>query len=429
LGAALRRADSAAYGNRIADATADARAAAALLPLQGVLPGVRVEAGWGRTTDPLAAFGYVLRQRAVTPAAFDPATLNAPGGRSNVAGGLVLEQPILNPEAWAGRAAAGREAAAARAAADWFRASTRTAVVRAYWGAVFAREAVATLETALATAQQHVREAEAMARNGMVTRSDVLLAQVRAGGVEARLVAARSEALLAVQRLADLLGADDAPWTLPPALPPAARLRGAVAADTAAEPATAERADVRAAQSGLGAADAGVRRAAARWLPRVSGFGRLDWNAPSALFAGRASWTVGVMAQWSPFTGASELAELRAARARAAGAAAALEGTRRQASLEVAQADAALAVASVQLDIAERAIAQAAEAHRIVTRRYDGGLASVVELFDAHAAETEARLAQTGAQYQLLTAFAARRQAHGLDLDPLIALDPPESRP
>src|SRR5690242_13714037 len=100
---AFREADRAAYGNRIAAGTSAAAQAQALAPLKGILPSVRIEAGYLRTTDPIGVFGSSLRQRAVTEANFDPQRLNYPSPVGNYQGGLVLEQPLINADAWTGR--------------------------------------------------------------------------------------------------------------------------------------------------------------------------------------------------------------------------------------------------------------------------------------------------------------------------------------
>src|SRR5512138_2731437 len=90
LADALRRAETAGYVNRIAEADARARAGAAALPLRGILPTVRVEGGYVRTTDPLAAFGSTLRQRTVTVDAFAPDRLNDPTAIGNLGSALVV---------------------------------------------------------------------------------------------------------------------------------------------------------------------------------------------------------------------------------------------------------------------------------------------------------------------------------------------------
>jgi outer membrane protein TolC len=423
LAEALRRADSGAYANRIAAAESRARAGEAALPLKGVLPAVRLEGGYVRTTDPLGAFGATLRQRTVTPAAFDPARLNDPDAIGNLGSALVVEQPIFNADALFGRRAAARGSAAAKAAERWARTGTAVDVVRAYYGAVLAAERVAALDTAARAAHAHERAAASQYRNGLATRSDVLLAGVRAGQVDADLIAARGAARMARAQLAVALGAPgDTSFTLPDHLPDTAAIaRLATTPEDSAS--VAARADVQAARLALDAARADQQRASSLYLPRVNSFGRLDWNTAGTPFGGKEAWTAGVMVSWAPFSGGVELAERRMASARRAAAAASAEAAEARGRLEQQEAENALEVALARMAITGQAVAQSGEAHRIVARKYEGGLATAVELFDAAAEETGARLGYADARYQAVVALAQRRRAAGLDLDPLTTLD------
>ncbi|MBX7119554.1 MAG: TolC family protein, partial [Gemmatimonadaceae bacterium] len=233
----------------------------------------------------------------------------------------------------------------------------------------------------------------------------------------------------ALRALAMLVGDPTAALAVPSALPSADAIRSLVAADTAAPGTTtadlgeALRADVRAAELGARAARADAWRARALYLPRLNGFARYDWNDPSGLFANSRSWTAGVMATWTPFAGASEIAAGRAASARARAAEAQREAATANAALEQARTREALTVALAALTIAERAVAQSAEALRIVSRKYDGGLATISDLLEAQALQTQARLGEAFARYTLITAAAERRQALGGDPTYLAALD------
>ena len=423
---AFAEATRAGYTNRIAAGNAAAQRAQTLAPLKGILPNVRVEAGFLRTTDPTAVFGTTLRQRGVTQASFDPARLNYPGATGNYQTGIVLEQPLLNADAWTGRRAAVHAADATRATEEWTRLSTRVDVVRAYYGAVLAGERVEALRAAARAAHAHVAQAEAMVKQGLVTKSDALLASVRAGDVDAQLAEAEGAASTTRRQLAVLLGrgADDLPNAFVQAkhLPASQRIRAEVAGDTVAR-AAEPRADVRAASDALSAARGDALRAKASLLPRLNGYARYDWNSASGLYADDRNWTVGVQASWSPFAGASELADMGATAGRARAAQAQVEAARANAQLEIEQTRTALAIALTRLDIAEQATAQSTEAHRIVGRKYAGGLASVVELLDAQAAETESVLALSAARWGAIVAAAERRRALGLDPASLASLD------
>jgi len=419
LARAFAIADSQAYGNRLAHAARDLRAGERDQTLKGLLPSLRVEGGWMRTTDPLSAFGFTLRQRGVSQASFDPSALNAPEPISNIAAGLVAEVPLLNPDVWLGRRAADAAVRAAEEMTRWTRAAGRLDVVRAYFGGILARDHVAALEAGWAAAQSHVRSARSLYEQGIVTRSDVLLAEVKAGQLEAQLLSVRGREAIALRQLAVVLGiAEPGTLSLPAALPDLAPL---TRIDPQSMPGL--RADVAAAQAGAEAARHDVARATALLLPRVNSFGRLDWNQPRTGFGGRPSWTIGVMASWSLFGGGSELVARRAAMARAASAATEAEAAEARAALELAERRNDLEVALATTAIASRAVDQAAEAHRIVSRKYQGGLATVTELLEASAVETHARVERSASIYRAITAAAAWRVTLGLDASDLTLLD------
>jgi outer membrane protein TolC len=422
---ALREADRSAYGNRIAAGTAGAQHAQVLASLEGVLPNVRFEAGYVRTTDPIAVFGATLRQRTITQANFDPQRLNFPSALGNYQSAFIVEQPLLNADAWAGRRAALHAAGASRAVQEWTRLSTRADVVRAYYGTVLATERVATLQTAARAAHAHAAQADAMVKQGLVTKSDALLAAVRAEQVDAQLAEARGGAATALRQLAVMVGRDGSAAVdlgLRIRLPSTEHIRAAVAGDTAVLLGQT-RSDVRAATEGMAAARTDALRARSTLLPRLNGFARYDWNSASGLYAGDHNWTVGVMASWSPFGGPSKIADIQATAGRAAAADAQADAASANARLDVEQTRIALGVALTQLEIAERAATQSAEAHRIVSRKYEGGLASVVELLDAQAVETQSALALSQARWATIAADAARRLALGIDPATLASLD------
>ena len=426
LAAALHRADQSAFGNRVVAGTADERKAQALAPLKGILPSVHVEAGYVRTTDPVGAFGTTLRQRTIAQADFAPAHLNYPGAIGNYQGGIVVEQPLMNADAWLGRRAALLAWDASRASESWTRLSIRVDVVRSYYGVVLAAERATMLRSAVRAAHAHQIQAEAMTRQGMVTRSDALLAAVRAGEMDAQLAEADGAATTARRQLAVLLGGDGtdqrADLTAPTQLPSADRIRAVVGADTASingQP----RADVDAASRGLDAARADALRARSTYLPRINSFARYDWNSPNTPYGGDRNWTAGVMASWNLFAGASEIADVRSASAREGQARAGADAAQANARLDVEQTRTALAVALARLAIAERAVAQSAEAHRIVGRKYEGGLATVVELLDAQTAETQSTLSFAQSRYAVIVSAAERRRAVGSDPATLVALD------
>ncbi|MDQ8155523.1 MAG: TolC family protein [Gemmatimonadota bacterium] len=421
LGDALRIARTHAYANRAASATATAAAATATGALRGVLPGVSAEASVLRTNEPIAAFGFALKQRGVSQASFAPQALNHPSAITNVGTGLLLELPLANADAWFGLRSARAAASAATASAQWTASTVSENVIHAYFGAVVATQLARTMADAETAAREHVRSAELAATNGFVTSSDALLARVRAGDVTVQRIEAESRARLARAGLATLLGVPaDTAVSLPEALPTPtlvrARLANAVESHT--------RGDVLAASEARRAASLDLKRAQGALLPRINGFARYDWNAPSRIGGGSPAWTIGAAASWSLFGGGRELADIRSAQARLYVAEAGADGAAAAAELALRSTDENVTVAFARAAIADTAVDHAAEAMRIVRRKYDGGIAVISELLDAAAAHTQTRLMQADASYRLIAAIAARLRARGADPAALAILDP-----
>ncbi len=427
LTGAIREADQRAFGNRVAAAVVAAQRARARLPIAGILPSARIETGLIRTTDPIAAFGTTLRQRLVTPAAFDPARLNDPVAVTNLQSGLIIELPVLNLDAWTAVRAARTAANASSAAADWGAVNTRADVVRAYYGAVLSTEKIATLTQVQRAADAAKRQVQAMMQQGLVTKADMLQAQVRSAEIASQLIGARNDAVTARQRLALLLGrVDDVPLALPSALPSEASVRALAVHDSIpqrTEESVAGRGDVRATRAAAAAAQLDRRRAESALLPRVNSFARYDWNAPSGLFAGRKNWTVGVLASWSLFGGHRELVDLVVASARTVGARAESDAAFAAGRLDADTTRRAVAVALERLDLAQLVDEQSREAHRLVEKRYVGGLAAFAELLSAETSATSAALARSAARYAVIDAITMHRRAIGADPAELSALE------
>ncbi len=411
------------YGTRAARADARAAAADVTATLPGFLPQLRVEGGAARTTDPIGVFGARLRQRSVTAADFDPARLNRPEALPLVTGALVLEQPLLAPQALMGRRAASLAADAGRAMSERHLQAALLDATRAYFGAMVARASVTALDSAVVAAQAAVQQAETLERNGVVTRSDMLLAQVRLSEFEAQRATARGQAVVARLALAVQMGTPgDTTGALPAEMASAERIAQLLATNWP-DASTTRRPDVEAAQLGAAAARANVRRANARWLPTVGAMVRSDWASTNTPFGGAPFWTAGVMVSLPVFSGGGDLADRQRATAQANAAEARADGAQAMADLEVTRARIDRTVAMERLALAERAYGQSVEGLRLVQRRYDGGLAAVSELLGAGAARAAAQLSSVTARHDVLVSLAAERVALGLDLTPLYAID------
>lgn len=408
---ALALSDSLGFSNRLAHQETEDAKGQAMSSLSGLLPTVRAEAGAGATDDPMGSFGTLLGQRRVSAASFDPARLNDPEAIPGWNAAVVAEVPLVNLDAWQGRRAGTRMAEAKAVQEKEVRYRTHAQVVEAWFAVRVAREAVSTWSAASAAALSHARAAEAVRRNGMANRSDLLMAQVKVGEIEANLRKARTDAALAKESLGLLLGGVDPGWEPDSGIVPDSVLK-AFASGTGDSGSSLS-------QAALGsladAADADLGRARAVFLPRLDGQARLDWKGRDSPWQRDPSWSLGVVASWTVFRGGGDWGRALSARARLEQARLGLASRRSREALEIRSSKARLQAALDQMDLVARSLEQAEEAHRITSRRYEEGLATLSELFEAQAMEIRLRLGRSSAHQECAAALADLALLRGRD--------------
>ncbi len=122
-------------------------------------------------------------------------------------------------------------------------------------------------------------------------------------------------------------------------------------------------------------------------------------------------WMVSGVLQWNLFSGLSDRARVAGARLEQRKLTAALEETRRRIELHVEQSYHSATSAYEALVPAQLASRSAAEAFRMVTRKYDQGVASQIEYLDARTTLTSARTGETIARYEYLIRLAELESA------------------
>ncbi len=394
-------------------ASARAKAQAPLEATRAFLPDLKLGVTGMRTTDPVAVFGLKLRQEAFTAGDLALDALNRPAAYDGYSSTGTVEMPLLAPEGLFGYAAARKGAEAGQAGAQRAAGATEYLVTQAYWDAQLARASLAALDEALASANAHAQQAEALEQQGMVTGLDARLARVRAADVQTQRLAARAQAENALSALKAMLALpEDAPLSLADSLAdarmPSCADGGSAACDVSA------RADLRAWRLGLEAASLGVKSAWAGHLPTLAAFGSLARHSERAPWgSGGGDWTVGIGLSWNPFPALSGVGSVRRARAERDEAAARLEDAERNASLQVLQARRMLEAAAERVTVATSAWQEAETALDQARLRYRTGTSPITELLDVQAATTSARLSLLSAQRDHAVAAAALDFAFG----------------
>lgn len=344
-------------------------------------PTVAADAGLTASDDPVAVFGTRLRQERFTEADFALDALNRPDPVSDWTAGLGARWAIGDAAAWAGREAARMEAAAAELGLDRRREGVAFRTHVLYLGALAAEAGATAAGTALEAARASLAAVRARREQGFLTDADLLQAEAEVAAARARRTDAARRARDARARLGVHLGWS--PDTLPRLTD--ALLDGDPETEITGGDRWAARADLRALDRAVDAADARASAASRSRLPALEAFGRLSSHAAGLADDRTAHWSAGVQVKLPVFTGFAVGGSLDQARAARRAAEAERRQRRLEARVEIREARRALDAAREGSEAAEAADRSATEARRLVRRRFQEGMATTTELLQADA--------------------------------------------
>lgn len=386
-----------------------------------------------KTDDALNAFGLKLSQRNATfgdfgagefnpsnPAVLSvaPQDLNHPEAVTNYNPRVELLVPVFNGgmvQAYVEQARA--YVRAAHAGDQLARQRVVKHVLMAYQGVHTARAFMKVTEEGRVAAEEYVRMIGQMLKQGMAVKSDLLSAQVNLDDIKLKQVTAKNAESAALDQLHLLLGKPlDEPLDVGPSVMPA-HLEG----DTAAlrQQALTGNEGLQALRHQLDGAGAAVDAAGAAGRPQFNVMLRRDYNDTN-LSLNAPSYTVAGVLSWNIFDGGT----VRAAKDRASAQRSELLARLRQAEegigYQVGEAWRRAREAEIAINARTLSAESAAEAQRLVKRRYENGIASLVELLAAQAQLDKTRADLVAAQYELAVQRAELKMAVGvLDVDHL----------
>ena len=305
------------------------------------------------------------------------------------------------------------EARAVAAETRVARADLRLEVVRAYWALVTATESVRVFEEGLTRADTHLSDVRSRFDNGLIPPNEVSSVEAERARQQMHLIEARNLRSSVLEDLRRLTGIT-ADITVQ-------RLSGSAGGPRPdGAPENPRRPEQDALRARVAAADERVSAVRAGRRPTVAFNAAADYANPNQRIFPRAdlwrtSWEVGVVATWPLWDGgrvAAESAEAaaaaRALRARQADMDAVIAAEIRQRRLDL---DSAHAV----LDAADVAVSSATEARRIVTERFNVGVATSTDVLDAQVVLLQAELDRTRALANIRLAEARLDRAAGVE--------------
>jgi outer membrane protein TolC len=399
---------------RAADRATDAAASGIEQARAGFLPSIELSESVLRGNNPVYAFGSLLNQGRFTAADFALDRLNHPDPITNWRTNLGGSVPLF----MGGRTRLGFEQAqlahqAVRTGRTRVEQEVIFGVSRAYAAILLAEEALATVDSAVRTAEANLTAAEARQEAGMVVASDALAARVRLARLQEERIAAGHQVSLSQATLNEAMGIPlgrshrlTGSLALPPAGPEQPEELERLAREHRPDLKQVELEEQRLAKE--------IQRAKGTFLPSLHLMGNYEINNHGIAADGQDSWSVGLALNWNLFKGGGDRARLAEAQAHYYRTGALKERLANAIGLEVREASLALATARERADVARQAILHAEEALRIVRERYQAGLTTIVELLDSETALTAARTTLTRTLYDATVGQARLELSLGL---------------
>ncbi|MEW6676935.1 MAG: TolC family protein [Pseudomonadota bacterium] len=407
------------------------QAEAAVRQAQGnKMPRLNLSLTATRTNDALNAFGLKLSQRNATfndfgagdflnainsaqnPLPIAPDNLNHPGSVTNFNSRVELLVPVYNGgmvKSYVDQAQA--YVRAAQSGDRLARQQLTQNVLMAYQGVHTARAYIQVADQGKAAAEEYVRITDRLHKQGMAVKSDLLSARVNLEDVKLKGVAARNAEATALDQLHLLLGK---PLSEPldvgaPVLP------GLLAGSDAElrRQALDNHAGLQALRNQIQGAGAAVHAAQASGKPQFNVMLRGDANDKNLGFDS-TSYTVAGVLSWTVFDGGTTKAGVDRAEAQRLELAAKLRQAEDGVAFQVGDARRKALEAEEVVAARESAVEQATEAQRLVKKRYENGIATLIELLAAQAQLDKARADLVAARYDLAVNRAELKRVVGV---------------
>lgn len=366
-----------------------------------------------RSNDALNAFGLKLGQQIVNPATdFGPDALNHPDAVNNFNSRIELLIPVYNGGMVQGHIDTAKAYVRAAQSGDLAaRQQVVKNVLMAYQGVHTARAYIKLTSEARAAAEEYVRISEKLHRQGMVVKSDVLSAKANLEDIKVKMVEAKNAEAAALNQLSLLMGRSlDEVIEVGEQVNPG--LLAGSAADLRAQ-ALNEHAGLRAMRSQLEGAGARVSVERASKKPQFNVMLRQDWN-DKTIALDAASYTVAGVLSWAAFDGGVSNAAISRAEAQRGELVAKLRQAEDGIGYQVTEARRKALEAEEKIAAREAGLEQTVEAQRLVKKRYENGMATLIELLGAQAQLDKSRADLVAASYELAVNRAELKRAVGV---------------
>jgi outer membrane protein len=369
------------------------------------LPRIFLDESFSASNAPTRVFMMKLDQGRFTQNDFLLGNLNHPSSTGDFRTSFTLEQPIFDPGIGHGREMAVKEAEEQGTVLELRREEVAFTVFTSYLEQQNARANLAATEKAVRDAKEHRRLARVRNESGTGLKSDELRAGTFLAEMEQQYLTAENNVILAGMRLALVTGGATGE-SLDIVEPLSGQHLGRAAEDFTAI-ALENRKDLKALEKAAEKAGVGVKAAGSAFLPTLYASATYQMNDRDLPFGrDNDSWIAGVNLRWEIFDGLRRCDERARAKSLQSSAREYLAYQEREAAFQIRESLLRREEAEKRLAVAKASYRDAEEGVRLITKRFNNSLATLVEVLDAQTALNRARASvienETG--YALATA-------------------------
>lgn len=366
------------------------------------LPAVSLEETLVASNSPVNTFMMKLDEGRFAATDFAINNLNNPSAQHDFKTVLSVQQPLFVPSLAPLKELAVKDAEKSELGLEAARQDTAFQVFYTYLEVQKADAQLKAADKAVADARENMRLATVRTSAGVGLKSDELRSRTHLSMVEQQHISIRNNFVLAKMKLALLIGLPES--NLYEISGFQENIAIPAMSDTVISEALDTRVELKQSHVDLGKSDAALKLAKSEYLPTVGAFASYQLNAQDAPFtADNSAWTAGVSLKWQLFDGFRTNSERKRALAGQAAAREMLESATKDVRYQLKESYIRRDEAGKRLEVARHALQDAEETVRLLTKRYENSLATLVELLDAQTAlnQSRANLVETEAGYAL----------------------------
>ena len=366
------------------------------------LPVVAFEESLVASNSPVNTFMMKLDEGRFTNSDFQINNLNNPSTTHDFKTALSIQQPLFVPSLSPIKELAVKEAKKSELQLEAAQQGIAFQVFQAYLEVQKSLAQSVAADKAVSEARENMRLATVRTSNGVGLKSDELRSRTHLSLVEQKLITAQNDLTLSRMRLAMLIGLpENANYDVSDTLD---CVSVPVLSDKGISESFQNRVEIKQSHIEVEKSDVSIKLAKSEYLPTVGAFGSYQLNSKDAPFTSdNDSWTAGVSLKWNIFDGFRTNSERQRALFNQSAAREMLESATKNIKYQLKESYLRRDEAGKHLEVARNTVQDAEETVRLLTKRYENSLATLVELLDAQTTLNQARanLVDTEAGYAL----------------------------